>query len=97
MIYLFNIVLRENPGMDFTKVSKEITRLWACLSIDEKTSYKELANKRKNAAIITKINDTPLQKKSFQFIFKTLNRCSTLINVELSEIKKNIFEKPKVL
>lgn len=83
--------------MDFTKVSKELARSWGCLSADEKAKYKELANKQKNMVMIAKKNDTQLPKKSFQFIFKNLKRHSTLINVELSEIKKNIFEKKKVL
>jgi hypothetical protein len=93
---LFNIVLEENPGMDFTKVSKELAKSWSCLSADEKAKYKELANKQKNCVMTAK-RDTELPKKSFQFIFKNLKRFSTLINVEFSEIKKNIFEKPKVL
>ncbi|XP_025425614.1 PMS1 protein homolog 1-like isoform X2 [Sipha flava] len=90
-------ILQENPGMDFTKVSKELVKLWACLNVDEKNRYKELANKQKNLKVIAKINDTSIPKKSFQYIFKTLKRCSTSINIELSEIKKNIFEKPKLL
>lgn len=93
---LFNIVLEENPGMDFTKVSKELARSWGCLSADEKAKYKELANEQKNHVMTTK-KDIQLPKKSFQFIFKNLKRHSTLINVEFSEIKKNIFEKPKIL
>lgn len=83
--------------MDFTKVSKELAKSWSCLSADEKAKYKELANEQKNILMIAKKNDMQLPKKSFQFIFKNLKRHSTLINVETSEIKKNIFEKPKVL
>lgn len=83
--------------MDFTKLNKELIKLWDCLSVDEKNRYNELTNKRKNLSVTPKIHETSIPKKSFQYIFKTLKRCSTSINVELCEIKKNIFEKPKVL
>lgn len=83
--------------MDFTIVSKELAKLWGCLSELEKENYKQLANERKKVSTATKSNDNQLQKKSFQFVFKNLKRHSTLINIELSEIKRNIFNKPKVL
>lgn len=83
--------------MDFTKVSKELAKLWGCLSELEKENYKQVANERKKAPTATKSNDIQLPKKSFQFVFKNLKRHSTLINIELSEIKRNIFKKPKVL
>lgn len=67
------------------------------MSEDEKERYKELANERKKVVTINKTNDEQLPKKSFQFIFKNLERYSTKINVELSEIKRNIFEKPKLM
>ncbi|VVC37340.1 DNA mismatch repair protein, C-terminal,DNA mismatch repair, conserved site,High mobility group box [Cinara cedri] len=89
-------ILKENPGMDFTKVSKELAKLWGCLSEDEKENYKKLSIERKKFPMATKANEIQSSKKSFQFIFKNLKRHSTLINIELCEIKKNIFEKPKI-
>lgn len=94
---LIFIVLRENPGMVFTEVSKELARSWGCLSKEEKEKYKELANTAKKVGTATKTNNIQPSKKSFEFIVKNLKRHSTLINVELSEIKKNIFERPKLL
>lgn len=94
-IFLLYEVLQENPGIDFTKVSKELARLWGCLNIEEKENYKKMANENKKIVLTTKKNDTQSSIKSFQFILKNLKRYSTLINVELSEIKKNIFENPK--
>lgn len=83
--------------MDFTKVSQKLAKAWGSLSEDEKERYKRLANERKKEAGATKAYDIQPPKKSFQFCFKNLRRHSTLINVELSEIKKNIFERPKVM
>lgn len=82
--------------MNFTKVSKELARSWSCLSNEDKEKYKKMANERKKGAI-SGTNDTKLPKKSFEFIFKNLKRHSTLINVELSEIKINLFERPKIM
>lgn len=90
----FNIVIQENPGIEFTKVSKELARLWGSLSENEKLRYKKLSNEQK---ISTKTNDVQLPKKSFQSIPKNLERHSTQINIELSEIKRNIFKKPKMM
>lgn len=94
---MFLLVLKKNPGLDFTIVSKELANLWSNLSVDEKENFKQLANERKKVVNTTKTNEViQPQKKSFEFIFKNLKRHSTLINVELSEIKQNIFERPKV-
>jgi len=82
--------------MDFTKVSKELAKLWCNLSIAEKENYKIMANEKKKVLMTTKTNIQPL-KKSFDFIFKNLKRHSTLVNIDLSEIKRNIFDKKKML
>jgi len=78
--------------MDFTKVSKELARSWGCLSVNEKERYKQLSNERKKLLVAAKTNDIQPSKKSFEFFFKNLKRHSTLINIELSEIKRNVFE-----
>lgn len=83
--------------MDFTKVSTKLAKAWGGLSVDEKETYKLLANERKKGIIATKANDIQPPKKSFQFSSKNLKRHSTLINVELSDIRKVIFERPKIL
>lgn len=94
---MFYIVLQENPGMDFTKVSQKLAKSWGSLSEEEKERYKRLANERKKGVVANKANDIQPLKKPFQFCFKNLRRHSTLINVELSEIKKMIFERPKAM
>lgn len=91
------LVLRENPGMDFTKVSKELARSWACLSVDEKERYKHLSNEQKNVVAAKTSSHIQPEKKMFQFTFKNLKRHSTLINIDLTEIRRNIFSKPSVL
>lgn len=53
-----------------------------------------MAIAKKKIATTTKINDTQ-SRKSFEYIIRNLKRHSTIINVELSEIKRNIFEKSK--
>jgi hypothetical protein len=67
------------------------------LSEDEKLRYKKLSNEQKKGIITTKTNDVQLPKKSFQTIAKNLERHSTQINVELSEIKRNIFKNQKMM
>lgn len=96
-LFFTYIVLQKNPGMNFTEVSKELARSWGCLSTDEKEKYKKLANEKKKVVTATKPNNIQSSKKSFEFIVKNLKRHSTLINIELSEIKKNIFERPNLL
>ncbi|XP_026817988.1 PMS1 protein homolog 1-like [Rhopalosiphum maidis] len=90
-------IIQENPGIEFTKVSKELARLWGSLSEDEKLRYKKLSNEQKKGIITTKTNDVQLPKKSFQTIAKNLERHSTQINVELFEIKRNIFKNHKMM
>ncbi|KAL5234739.1 hypothetical protein ACI65C_002149 [Semiaphis heraclei] len=90
-------IIQENPGIEFTKVSKELARLWGELSEDEKLRYKKLSNEQKKVIVSTKTNDVQLPKKLFQSIPKNLERHSTQINVELSEIKRNILKKPKMI
>lgn len=83
--------------MDFIKVSKELARSWGCLSVNEKEKYKKLANERKKLIVAAKTNEIQFPKKSFEFIFKNLQRHSTSININLPEIKKNIFGRTKFL
>ncbi|XP_025201621.1 PMS1 protein homolog 1-like isoform X2 [Melanaphis sacchari] len=90
-------IIQENPGIEFTKVSKELARLWGSLSEDEKLNYKKLSNEQKKGIVTTKTNDVQLPKKPFQAIAKNLERHSTQINVELSEIKRNIFNDQKIM
>lgn len=80
--------------MDFTIVSKELARSWGCLSKEEKENYKKLANERKKVVIPTKTNNVQSSKNIFEF--KNLKRYSTKINIELSEIKRNILNKQEV-
>lgn len=89
-------IIQENPGIEFTKVSKELARLWGSLSEDEKLRYKKLSNEQKKG-ITNKPNDVQLPKRSFQAIAMNLERHSTEINVELSEIKRNIFKNQKMM
>jgi len=67
------------------------------LSEDEKIRYKQLSNEQKKVVLTAKTNDVQLPKKSFKSTFKNLERHSTQINVELSEIKRNILVKPKMM
>lgn len=83
--------------MNFTKVSKALADAWSNLSVNEKEKYKHLASERKKLLPTGKLNDAiQPPKKTFEFVFKNLKRHSTLINVELSDIKKNIFESSKM-
>lgn len=93
------LVLQENPGIDFTKVSKELAKSWNNLSLNEKEKYKKLAFAKKKVVMTSKTSNNFIRppKKSFEFVFKDLKRHSTLINIELSDIRKNIFESSKVL
>lgn len=93
------LVLQENPGMDFTKVSKELAKSWNNLSLDEKEKYKKLAVENKKIVAIKKTNNNIIQppKRAFEFVLKDLKRHSTLINIELSDIKKNSVNSLKVL
>ncbi|XP_050420572.1 PMS1 protein homolog 1-like [Adelges cooleyi] len=87
-------ILNENPGLDFIKVSKELAKSWASLSVEEKEHYKTNANKQKKKALV-KVDEIKPQNKDFKFLFKNLKRHSTLVNVELSEIKERLLKKPK--
>lgn len=80
--------------MEFTKVSKELAKLWGCLSNEEKENYKKLANERKKVVIPTKTNNVHHSKNIFEF--KNLKRYSTKINIELSEIKRNVLNRQEV-
>lgn len=99
LVCIVLLVLQENPGIDFTKVSKELAKSWNNLSFNEKEKYKKLASEKKNLVMTSKTSNHCMQtpKKSFEFVFKDLKRHSTLINVELSDIRKNISESSKVL
>lgn len=83
--------------MNFTKVSKALADAWSNLSENEKEKYKNLASERKKLIPTGKLHDViQPAKKTFEFVFKNLKRHSTLINIELSDIKKNIFKNSKM-
>ncbi|XP_050546179.1 PMS1 protein homolog 1-like isoform X2 [Daktulosphaira vitifoliae] len=88
-------ILRENPGLDFTKVSQLLAKSWAELSANEKESYKNLANEQKTKPL-KKLEESKKKKKNFEFLLKNLKRHTTFVNISLLEIKQNLIKNKRV-
>lgn len=89
------LVLRESPGLDFTKVSQLLAKSWAKLSTNEKENYKILASEQKTKPF--KKSEEPIQKKKkFEFLLKNLKRHTVFVNISMSDIKKNVIKDKQV-